>query len=69
LSRTEARRTVTARQLHRQMEAVWFDRRRARALRDEAPVVYKEIHAVMWAQKELTRIQLELRPLLSFKGR
>jgi tRNA-splicing ligase RtcB len=50
------------------VQAIWFDHRRADALRDEAPSAYKDIHAVMRAQKQLTRIVRELRPLLSYKG-
>ena len=68
LSRTEARQQITQRHLHRQMGAVWFDHRRADALRDEAPTAYKDILAVMRAQRELTRIVRELRPILSYKG-
>lgn len=68
LARTDARRSIGRRQFHREMQAVWFDHRRADALRDEAPSAYKDIHAVMRAQKELTRIVRELQPLLSYKG-
>jgi len=68
LSRVEARRQVSARQFRDQMQSVWFDHRRERALLDEAPAAYKDIRAVMRAQKELTRIVRELRPVLSYKG-
>ncbi|MEX0866820.1 MAG: RtcB family protein [Pirellulales bacterium] len=68
LSRTDARKSVSTRQLQRQMESVWFDHRRADALRDEAPAAYKNIRAVMRAQKKLTRIVRELRPVLCYKG-
>jgi tRNA-splicing ligase RtcB len=68
LSRADARREVSERALHRQLSHVWFDHRKAGALRDEAPSAYKDIHAVMRAQRELTRITRELRPLLSYKG-
>lgn len=67
-SRSEARHKITSRQLHRQLESVWFDHRRAEALRDEAPAAYKDIHAVMRAQRELTRVMRQLRPLLNYKG-
>ncbi|MEX0711030.1 MAG: RtcB family protein [Pirellulales bacterium] len=40
----------------------------ARRLRDESPAAYKDIHGVMRAQRELTRIVRTLRPLLSYKG-
>jgi tRNA-splicing ligase RtcB len=69
LSRTQARQAISDRQLHRQVRTVWFDHRRAAALREEAPSAYRDIHAVMRAQKSLTRKTRELRPLLSYKGR
>jgi tRNA-splicing ligase RtcB len=50
------------------MEGVWFDQRQMHRLRDEAPSAYKDIHAVMRAQRELTKIVRELRPVLSYKG-
>lgn len=67
-SRSEARRTVSARDLQRQMAGIWFDHRAVAALRDEAPSAYKDIHAVMRAQRSLTRIVRELRPRLSYKA-
>lgn len=69
LSRTQARQTITTRQLARQLHSVWFDQRRTSALRDEAPAAYKDIYSVLRAQKDLTRIVRELRPLLSYKGK
>ena len=68
MSRSEARRSVSERQLHQQMGATRFDQRRSAALRDEAPAAYKDIYAVMRAQRALTKITNELRPLLSYKG-
>jgi tRNA-splicing ligase RtcB (3'-phosphate/5'-hydroxy nucleic acid ligase) len=68
LSRTDAKKTVTARSLHQQMRSVWFDHNIASGLRDEAPSAYRDIHAVMRAQADLTRIERELRPILSYKG-
>ena len=68
MSRSEAAQRITPRQLSRQMHSVWFDQRLARQLCDEAPTAYKDIHAVMRAQRELTRIERKLRPLLSYKG-
>ena len=67
-SRTDAKKSVTARSLHQQMRSVWFDYNIAAGLRDEAPSAYRDIHAVMRAQSELTRIERELRPVLSYKG-
>lgn len=68
LSRTEARRNVTARELQRQMAGVWYDFRQAENLRDEAPSAYKDIRAVARAQRELTKIVRVLRPVLNYKG-
>lgn len=68
LSCGEAKQQISPRQLEREMAGVWFDPGFASELRDEAPSAYKEIGAVMRAQRELTRIDRRLRPLLSFKG-
>ena len=68
MSRTEARRHVSGRALEEQMTGTWFDVRLAERLRDEAPSAYKDIGAVMRAQRDLTRIVRRLRPLLSYKG-
>jgi len=37
-------------------------------LKDESPSAYKDIGTVMRGQKDLVRIRMELRPLMSFKG-
>ena len=50
------------------MRDVWFDQRLTGKLRDEAPSAYKDIQAVMKAQRELTRTLRKLRPILSYKG-
>jgi tRNA-splicing ligase RtcB len=68
LSRGEAARAISPRQLAREMHGVWFDARLSRQLCDEAPSAYKDVHAVMRAQRDLTRIDRQLRPLLSYKG-
>jgi tRNA-splicing ligase RtcB (3'-phosphate/5'-hydroxy nucleic acid ligase) len=68
LSRGEAAQRIGPRQLGREMRGVWFANRHARQLCDEAPSAYKDIQAVMRAQRELTRIDRKLRPLLSYKG-
>jgi tRNA-splicing ligase RtcB len=68
LSRSEAAERISPRQLAREMHSVWFDQRLLRQLCDEAPSAYKDVYAVMRAQRELTRIERELRPLLSYKG-
>ena len=68
MTRSEARRRIGVRELHRQLRGVWFDERRANALRDEAPGAYEDIGRVMRAQAELTKIVRRLRPVLSYKG-
>lgn len=68
LSRSEARRRISLREFERRMHGVWYDRHLAPRLRDEAPGAYKDIGAVMRAQRSLTRVVRRLRPLLSYKG-
>jgi len=68
LSRAAARGKVTERELRRQMEGVWYDYRLADQLRDEAPSAYKDIRAVLRAQKELVKVTRTLRPVLNYKG-
>jgi tRNA-splicing ligase RtcB len=67
-SRHDARRRISLKQLIRQMEGIWFDRRLANHLREEAPAAYKDVRAVLRAQRELTRIVRTLRPVLVYKG-
>jgi tRNA-splicing ligase RtcB (3'-phosphate/5'-hydroxy nucleic acid ligase) len=68
LSRTEARRSLSAKEVTRELRGVWFDHRLAPRLREEAPSAYKDIDDVLRAQHELVRIVRKLRPLLCFKG-
>jgi len=68
LSRTAARSKVTERELRRQMAGVWYDFRIGEKLRDEAPSAYKDIRAVLRAQKELVKVTRTLRPVLNYKG-
>ena len=68
LSRTEARHKIKEVDLVRQLKGTWFDHRLADHLRDEAPAAYKDIHAVMRAQRELTKIVRQLRPVLNYKA-
>lgn len=68
LSPTEARRTVTSRDLRRQMGKVWYDFRQSDRLRDEAPAAYKDIRAVARAQRDLVKVVRVLRPVLNYKG-
>ena len=67
LSRTIARQQIGQRQLLREMHGVWFDDHRSDQLRDEAPSAYKDVQTVMRAQRDLTAIVCELRPLLVYK--
>jgi tRNA-splicing ligase RtcB len=68
MSRTAARNKVTEGALHRQMTGVWYDSRLTEKLRDEAPSAYKDIRAVLRAEKELVKVTRTLRPLLNYKG-
>jgi tRNA-splicing ligase RtcB len=68
LSRTDARKTVTERDLRRQMRDVWYDIRLTDRLRDEAPSVYKDISEVARAQRDLVKLVRLLRPVLNYKG-
>ena len=68
MSRHEARQRITLGQFRNQTQEVWIDPRAAPALREEAPAAYKDIRAVMRAQRELTRVVRVLRPILSYKG-
>jgi len=67
-SRAASRRRVSVRRLHQEVSGILFDQRKARSLREEAPSAYKEIKAVMRAQRELTRVRRKLLPILSYKG-
>jgi tRNA-splicing ligase RtcB (3'-phosphate/5'-hydroxy nucleic acid ligase) len=68
LSRTEARKRITPRELQRQMGQVWYDFRQADRLRDEAPGAYKDIRAVARAQRDLVKVVRVVRPVLNYKG-
>ena len=68
LSRTEARRSLSTKDVTRELRGVWFDHRLAPRLREEAPSAYKDIDDVLRAQHELVRIVRTLRPVLCFKG-
>lgn len=68
LSRTAARGKISDREFRRQMEGVWYDSRLAEKLRDEAPSAYKDIRAVLRAQRELVKVTRTLRPVLNYKG-
>jgi len=63
----EARQRVTLGEMRRQMERVYHDPRGLDSLRDEAPSAYRDIRAVMRAQRDLTRQVVSLNPVLNFK--
>jgi tRNA-splicing ligase RtcB len=50
------------------MQGIWYDSRKADGLRDEAPTAYKDIRAVLRAQKDMVKVTRTLRPLLNYKG-
>ncbi len=68
LSRGAARSRFSGRDLQRQMEGIWYDYRLTGKLRDEAPAAYKDIRAVLKAQRELVKVIRTLRPVLNYKG-
>lgn len=68
LSRGHAGQKISRRVFDREMQGVWHDPHQANRLLDEAPSAYKDIRAVMRAQRELVRITRELRPILNYKG-
>ena len=68
LSRTEARHTLRAKDVTRELRGVWFDHRLAPRLREEAPSAYKDIDDVLRSQRDLVRIVRTVRPVLCFKG-
>jgi tRNA-splicing ligase RtcB (3'-phosphate/5'-hydroxy nucleic acid ligase) len=68
LSRAAARARVTDRDFRRQMKGVWYDYRLSDKLRDEAPAAYKDIKAVLRAQRDLVKVTRALRPVLIYKG-
>lgn len=67
LPRSIARQQIGQRQLLREMNGVRFDDHHSNHLRDEAPSAYKDVQAVMRAQRDLTAIVRELRPVLVYK--
>ena len=50
------------------MAGVWYDFRLTDRLRDEAPAAYKDIRAVLRAQRELVKVVRTLRPVLNCKA-
>ena len=50
------------------MDGVWYDYRLSDRLRDEAPAAYKDVKAVLRAQRDLVKVTRVLRPVLNYKG-
>lgn len=68
LSRAEARHRVSVRTFHREVEGVYYDHRLSAQLREEAPSAYKDIAAVLRAQRPLTKVIRRLDPVLVYKA-
>lgn len=68
LSRSQARQRLHARDFKRALSHLVYDEGMARALTDESPDAYRDIHRVMAAQRDLVTIVRRLRPILCLKG-
>jgi len=68
LSRSEARRHIGVKQLLEEAAGVWFDHRLAAGLCEEAPSAYKDVGAVVRAQRDLARVVRRLEPVLVYKA-
>lgn len=68
LTRTEARRRIDRTALAREMGEVVYDARLAGRLVDEAPSAYKDLRAVLRAERDLVRVVRRLRPLVVLKS-
>ncbi len=67
LSRSKARKTLTAESLDERMEGIAWNGD-AEALLDEHPEAYKDIESVMDAQSDLVDIRHRLTTILNYKG-
>ncbi|WP_433259433.1 RtcB family protein (plasmid) [Streptosporangium sp. CA-135522] len=68
MSRTEARKKLTAASLTEAMGGRTWNADRAGALVDEHPEAYKDIDAVMEDQKDLVAVRHTLRQVFNYKG-
>lgn len=68
LARGEARRRIRPRALLAEAAGVWFDHRLAAHLCEEAPSAYKDIGAVLRAQRDLVKVVRRLEPVLVYKA-
>jgi tRNA-splicing ligase RtcB len=66
MSRNQARRAFSSKDLERQTEGV--ECRKDRGVIDEAPKAYKNIARVMEQQQDLVEIVAELRQVICVKG-
>jgi tRNA-splicing ligase RtcB (3'-phosphate/5'-hydroxy nucleic acid ligase) len=68
LSRSQARREFTGADLDARMVGRTWNADRASALVDEIPDAYKDIDAVMDAQRDLVEIEHTLHQVFNYKG-
>ena len=68
LSRSEAHKQISQKNLQRQMAKVVYPQHLARALIEEAPAAYKDIKQVLAEQEDLVRPILRLEPIAVIKG-
>ncbi len=68
MSRSEAKRQFTSKDLRLQMEGRAWQSDMAEKLIDEIPSAYKDIDEVMFAQRDLVEIVHTLRQILNYKG-
>ncbi|MFO0011435.1 MAG: RtcB family protein [Planctomycetota bacterium] len=68
MSRRQAAQTIPAKSLMRMMGNIVYQKDRVDALRDEAPMAYKNLNEVMQVQSDLVRTEQILRTVLNYKG-
>ena len=68
MSRHDARRRITARQLRREMREVWYNERIGSRLCEESPSAYKDIDTVMENQADLVEVVATLKQVVCIKG-
>jgi tRNA-splicing ligase RtcB len=68
MSRTQARKRLTAESLAGRMSGVAWQEADAVALLDEHPESYKDVETVMRDQADLVRIDYRLRAIANYKG-
>ena len=68
LTRTEAAESLALRDVRRSLAEVTCDESQVTNLIDESPLVYRDIEAVLRAQRDLVKRTRKLMPLLTLKG-